>query len=232
MKKRDDERAKLLGQLKGRMARLSRQRLAGTTARVGDAVSWPQSPGGSSVDRITIRETEDGLGIHNPSRRLIPVILFLLLWLGGWSVGEYFALHEIFTSGNIFSNLFLIFWVTFWTLGGLAAWTFVLWQLFGVEQLFVTAGAVVHEIGLWRLRRRRVYPIDTVSDFQLSGNAAAPNSTNSAISFQAGGKARRFGVSLSKEEAEASLAAILRHLPKRPEPEAAEEPDEDTAPQE
>ncbi|MEX0955988.1 MAG: hypothetical protein WDZ83_12345 [Rhizobiaceae bacterium] len=34
-------------------------------------------------DRVTIRETDDGLGIHNPSHRILPVILFLLLWLGG-----------------------------------------------------------------------------------------------------------------------------------------------------
>ena len=163
--------------------------------------------------RITIRETDDGLGIHNPSQRLMPVILFLLLWLGGWSVGEYFALSEIFRSGSpLAADLFLIVWVTFWTLGGAAAWFFVLWQLFGVEQLFITSGAVVHEIGLWRFRRRQIYPIDSVSGFELSGKPTAGNSTNRAIKFMADGKERSFGVSMSKEEAEQSLAAIRRHL--------------------
>jgi hypothetical protein len=166
--------------------------------------------------RVTIRETDDGLGIHNPTRRQMPLIIFLLLWLGGWSFGEYFALSEIFSSGTpLAADLFLIFWVTFWTLGGLAAWWFVLWQMFGVEQLFITGGAVVHEIGLWKLRRRRVFALDEVSGFDLSGQQTAANSTSRAISFKAGSKAHGFGVGMSREEAETALAAIRRHLPQK-----------------
>lgn len=163
--------------------------------------------------RITIRETADGLGIDNPSHRQMPVILFLLLWLGGWSVGEYFALNEIFRGGTpLAADLFLIVWVTFWTLGGAAAWYFVLWQLFGVERLFITGGALVREAGLWRLRRRQVFDLARVSEVELSAAPAAANSTNRAISFKVDGKQFGFGIALSKEEAEQSLAAIRRHL--------------------
>lgn len=165
--------------------------------------------------RVTIRETADGLGIHNPSHRIVPVILFLLLWLGGWSAGEYFALNEILSGGMSEADWFLIFWVTFWTIGGLAAWSFLLWQLFGVEQLFITGGAVVHEIGLWRLLRRRVYPLDRVSGFQLSSKPTARNSTNRAITFKAGSETAGFGIGMSREEAETALAAIRRHLPEK-----------------
>lgn len=164
--------------------------------------------------RITIRETEDGLGIHNPTHRQMPVIVFLLLWLGGWSFGEYFALSVIFSgTGMSEGDLFLIFWVTFWTLGGLAAWWFVLWQMFGVEQFFVTSGAVVREVGLWRLRRRRVYPLHSVSGFKLaSGPRMGSQFANGAIAFTAEGAERRFGIGMSSEEAGTALAAIRRHL--------------------
>ncbi|MEX0955989.1 MAG: hypothetical protein WDZ83_12350 [Rhizobiaceae bacterium] len=109
--------------------------------------------------------------------------------------------------------MFLIFWVTFWTLGGLAAWWFVLWQLVGVEQLFITSGAVVREVGLWRLRRRRVYPLHSVSGFKLANGRKMGNQlSNGAIAFTANGTERRFGIGMSDKEASTALAAIRRHL--------------------
>jgi hypothetical protein len=174
--------------------------------------------------RVTIRETEDGLGIHNPTHRQMPIILFLLLWLGGWSVGEYFALNEIFSGGGMSEgDMFLLVWVTFWTLGGLAAWWFVLWQMFGVEQLFITGGALVHEVGLWWLRRRRIFPLESVSGFEDA--SARPKMgqqfTNGAIAFEVEGREHRFGIGMNSEEAEASLAAIKRHLPQAASPGAS-----------
>ena len=177
--------------------------------------------------RITIRETDNGLGIRNPSRKFMPLILFLLLWLGGWSVGEYFALSEIFGSGSpLAADMFLIVWVSFWTLGGLAAWWFVLWQLFGVEQLFLTGEALVHDIGLWKLRRRRIFPLSSVHGFvDATGRPKMGQQfTNGVIAFQVDGKEHRFGMAMSKEEAELSLAAIKRHFtePDRQETEITE----------
>lgn len=179
-----------------------RRKLVSLIARRGDS-------------RVTIRETHDGLGIHNPTHRQMPIILFLLLWLGGWSFGEYFALSVIFSGdGPAEADLFLVFWVTFWTLGGLAAWWFVLWQLFGVEQLFITGGALVHEVGLWRLRRRRVYRLDGVGGFKLATGPKMGNQlTTGAIAFTAEGNERRFGIGMDEKEAKTSLAAIRRHLP-------------------
>lgn len=75
----------------------------------------------TSENRITIRETLDGLGIYNPARRNIVLVLFLMLWLTGWAFGEYFALSQILRGGNIFGSLFLLVWASFWTLGGLFA---------------------------------------------------------------------------------------------------------------
>lgn len=167
-------------------------------------------------DRVTIRETDDGLGIHNPSHRMMPVIVFLLLWLGGWSFGEYFALYEILSGSDMSEGgMFLIVWVTFWTLGGIATWWFVLWQMVGVEQLFITSGALVREVGLWRLRRRRVYPLHSVIGFKLaSGSSMGGPFTNGAIAFTVEGTERRFGIGMSDREARMALAAISRHLPR------------------
>ena len=75
----------------------------------------------TSENRITIRETLDGLGIYNPARRNIVLVLFLMLWLTGWAFGEYFALSQILRGGNLVGSLFLLVRGAFWTLGGLFA---------------------------------------------------------------------------------------------------------------
>lgn len=165
--------------------------------------------------RITIRETADGLGIYNPTRRNIPVILFLCLWLAGWTVGEFFALTTIFSGESGFAGLFLLVWVTFWTIGGFFAFSVVLWQLFGVEKLFITGGAMVREVGFWNVTRRKVWPLDEVTGVREGtprGDAGSVFSPGS-VEFEVAGAKRSFGIQLDKAERDAVLEAINRHLP-------------------
>lgn len=169
----------------------------------------------TSESRITIRESLDGLGIYNPARRNVAVILFLMLWLAGWSFGECFALSQILRGGNVVASAFLLVWATFWTLGGLGALAVLLWNLFGSERLFITGGMLVHSRGFGPFRRKRAYPVGQVNSFRVDtrGNPAAGAVPLGAVAYQAGGGARSFGVGMTREEAEASLAAIRRALP-------------------
>lgn len=165
--------------------------------------------------RIAIRETLDGLGIYNPARRNILTILFLMVWLTGWAFGEYFALTQIFRGVNLAGSAFLLVWVTFWTFGGLFAAGIVLWNLFGSERLFITEGMLIHSRGYGPLQRRHIYPLAEVGGFRLDsrGDPASSAIPLGSIAFRAGGSARTFGVGMTREEAEASLAAIRRALP-------------------
>lgn len=165
--------------------------------------------------RITIRETLDGLGIYNPARRNIVLVLFLMLWLTGWAFGEIFALSEIFRGGDLAGSAFLLVWVTFWTLGGLFALATLLWNLFGSERLFVTGGMLVHSVGVGPLRRKRIYAAGEVSGLRVvgSGDPAGNAIPVGSIDYQARGSSHTFGIGMSRQEAEASLAAIRRALP-------------------
>jgi len=169
----------------------------------------------TSENRITIRETLDGLGIHNPARRNIALVLFLMVWLTGWAFGEYFALSEILGGGNLVGSLFLLVWASFWTLGGLVAVRVLLWNLFGSERLFITEGMLVHSRGIGPFQRKRIHPLAEVDGFRanLKGDPAANAIPLGSIEYVAGGTARSFGVGMTREEAEASLAAIRRALP-------------------
>ena len=119
------------------------------------------------------------------------------------------------TAWNIAGSLFLLVWVTFWTLGGLFAAGVVLWNLFGSERLFVTEGMLVHSVGFGPFRRKRIYPLDEVGDFRVDtrGDPATNAIPLGSIGYRAGGARHTFGIGMTRAEAEASLAAIRRALP-------------------
>lgn len=170
----------------------------------------------ADIARITIRETADGLGIYNPTRRNLGVTAFLMLWLTGWAAGEVFATYAVFTEGFGFGSVFLIVWLTFWTIGGFFAISAVLWQLFGVEKLFVTGGAMVREIGFWTVTRRKVWPLSAITNIRAeaprekdAGSIFSPGS----IAFEVDGSKKSFGILLDDSERMAALEAIHRHVP-------------------
>ena len=181
-------------------------------------------PTPAGAERVTIRETGDGLGIHLPAVKHVPVILFLLVWLCGWSIGEWFALSEILRGGLGGPDVFLVFWVTLWSAAGAAALSIVLWQLFGVERLFVTGGALVKETGIGPLRRRRVWALENVGAVVPAGERKGGR--RGGIAFEADGKLRHFGRGMNPAETEAVLAALRRHVPsmKRPAASTTEQP--------
>jgi hypothetical protein len=220
-----DERKRILGQLKARQATLSRRAVAGTTASVGEPADWPVDSERPTLDgtysrsseptRITIRETGDGLGIHVPTVKQIFVILFMLVWLTGWAVGEWFALSEIASGGINAGTIFLVFWVSIWTLGGGAVIFAIGWQLFGSERMFVTAGAVVTDWGFGPFRRKTVWAPGEATKFRKATSTLRKGRLvpGRGIAFEAGGDTRTFGSTMTEQEIVMVLAAIGRHLP-------------------
>lgn len=177
----------------------------------------------SVLERLTIRETEDGLGVHVPAVKNVPLILFLLVWLCGWAAGEWFALGQIFDGRFHVTDVFLAVWATLWTLGGLGAMLALGWQLAGTERLFVTSGALVVEKGFAFFRRRKVWNPGDAGNFRRGQVGVHTTSVvgSNGIAFDAGGRTHHFGASLNSVEASALLAAIARHLPDTTHPGAA-----------
>jgi hypothetical protein len=173
--------------------------------------------------RITVRKTPDGIGVYNPTRRKVGPVVFLLIWLCGWSVGEVFALSEILRSGSPLAvDLFLLVWVSFWTLGGLVVLAVVAWNLFGVEKLFlIEGGGIVTERGFGPFTRRRMFRADEVSEVGFPAEKPAGTRggvfSSGAVRFFADGKPASFGIELDDEEADRVTALmrefIARHRP-------------------
>jgi hypothetical protein len=174
--------------------------------------SWQRpSP---ATPHIEILETAEGLGIYNPAKRSWPLVVFLLVWLCGWAVGETFAIGALFSS-PLAIKLFLGVWLTFWTIGGLTVAGAVLWKLGGSELLFVTADAVVREIRFWGLTRRTVVDLDAVTGFDIDTALPKEKPYLGPIRFRSAERSYNFGIGLAEEEAEKALAAIRDYVGRR-----------------
>lgn len=98
--------------------------------------------------RARVEHSGTDLIITIPSRKNWFVILFLTAWMGGWAMGELFALGGLFTSDEGFIDLFLLFWLAGWTLGGIFAGGVLLWSLFGKEKITTSKGTLILSRGL------------------------------------------------------------------------------------
>jgi hypothetical protein len=68
--------------------------------------------------------------------------LFIGAWLGGWVMGEFFALGMVtgLFGGKGPANLFILFWLIGWTVGGFFAFRMFLWNLIGKEIITIGQG--------------------------------------------------------------------------------------------
>ncbi|MBX3580953.1 MAG: hypothetical protein KF810_03535 [Rhizobiaceae bacterium] len=158
--------------------------------------------------RISVRQTTDGLGIHIPPSRQVAPILFIIFWLCGWAVGEYFAIGELASSGFGFPGIFILVWLIPWTLAGAGCVWVILWQLFGTENLYFTAGALVRE---WRLLfqgRRRVVMASEIMSVKVDGPGGDVAGLGT-IKVETTGKSMRIGSGLDHNEAE-FVASLIR----------------------
>ncbi|HEX8249719.1 MAG TPA: hypothetical protein VF599_16190 [Pyrinomonadaceae bacterium] len=74
------------------------------------------------------------------------IALFMLGWLGGWAMGEYFALMQVL-SGN--PNLFILFWLIAWTAGGVFAMRHIYFLLrpTKAEKIILDTTSLIFEAG-------------------------------------------------------------------------------------
>ncbi len=169
--------------------------------------------------RATILDEPDGYQIIAPGTRSLPLVLFLALWLWGWSAGEVFAVNALLSDHTpLPAQLFLGLWLLFWTVGGLAAMAAVMFQVFGRERLVLAADEIrvrreVFGLGGWK----RV-PFDRVRGIRTLG-ATIPDVARTALKLVGAGgggililtdgRPLRFGFSLGPEEC-ATLVNTLR----------------------
>lgn len=170
-------------------------------------------PARRDLERVSIVHTEDGLAIHNPARRSVAMVLFLLAWLVGWGAGVNFALREI-ASGPLVRAIFLMFWLAIWSLAGLFVIRAVAWHWMGVERIFVLSGVLVVERGVGPWKRTQFIPLADLDGPHEKEPAPVygglvPLGT---IAFSAHGKEITLGLDLSEAERAVVIEALRAEL--------------------
>lgn len=176
--------------------------------------------------RAIIREEANSVQIIIPlkwSAAKIFIGLFLLAWLGGWVFGETSATGSltghIANSGN---ESFLFFWLIAWTIGGIAAISFLFWILFRLENISIKSDIVTIDnkvLGIGRTRRYSVSDIKNLRVVQQGSlgyqyqtySFGRPQFNQGALAFDYGMRTISFATGIDEAEA----AYILEFIKKR-----------------
>ncbi len=122
-----------------------------------------------SNGRAIIKQDFSVLSIEIPSRKNGFVIIFMIAWLGGWAVGEYFAVTTILHSDTpLFAHVFILFWLLGWTAGGAFVVYTILWQLMGREIITVEWNKMTIEKSVFGIGRKRIYEIRSIKNLDIN----------------------------------------------------------------
>lgn len=169
----------------------------------------PQPP------RFAVDVTPEGLRATLPAGHSVFAMLFLCVWLVGWTFGEFQALQQLQSPSEKTPSLFLFVWLAGWTVGGVFAVATLAWQLAGAEIITVGGNVLTYRIETWGIGLTRSYWLADVKRLRAVGVAKQPfgsqaawfppfaGATVGAVAFDYGARTIRFGAAL--EEAEALL---------------------------
>ncbi len=118
--------------------------------------------------KAAIEKTMRGIKIDIPAPKEPFAILFLLVWMFFWAIGEYTAINSLFKSSELASSGFLMFWIAGWTFGGFSAMRVIIYMLFGKEHLVFEDGQLRVFRSYYIFSRKKVYSIGSITNFSLN----------------------------------------------------------------
>jgi hypothetical protein len=170
-----------------------------------------------SKGRATVSTGADGLRIIIPSRKNVFVIVFLLVWLGGWFFGETSAIRSLVQRGTE-NQGFLAFWLLGWTAGGAFAALAWLWNLAGREILELGSGKLVYQRAVGPLKLTKTYDLSHIKDMRavplpgfMQGGRNGFNAlglTGGPIAFDYGASTIHVGAGVEEAEAKSLVQTI------------------------
>ncbi|HEX4378093.1 MAG TPA: hypothetical protein VHZ99_13160 [Steroidobacteraceae bacterium] len=176
--------------------------------------------------RFRTEMTPIGFRAEVPARRNLFVIVFLLIWLGGWGFGETGVSKQLQHPGPKTPVGFLSFWIVGWTIGGALAAATIVWELAGREVVIIDPQMLtlrVEALGIGHsrsfrateLKLLRVSPYVT-SAFQNRRITFPPifGTGYGPVAFDYGARTFRFASALGEAEARMLIDQMASHLPR------------------
>jgi hypothetical protein len=193
------------------------------------------------LPRFQVESTESGVRITIPSQKNWLIIIFLSIWLAGWSVGGLMAIGTLVigvvatvwgtTTGDLQPSAglfgvsgFMLIWLAGWAIGEFMVLYTILWRTVGKEVIDVGTSEIIIANKIFSFSRPKEYSSQYIKDLRVSQPSNSMWSPWSrmntfwgkgegVIAFDYGAKTFRFGSGLDDAEAKMILAEIAQHYP-------------------
>lgn len=119
------------------------------------------------------------------AQRNLFTMLFLLFWLGGWTVGGISAFSQLLSKGF---QPFLAFWLGGWALGELFAAATLCWLFSGAEILRVVGSDLEISYRMLGLTKRKLYRGSEIRDLSSNTTPLFVRYSQSPLPFFGGNK--------------------------------------------
>ena len=186
---------------------------AGTTKRLG---------------RLSIYTDDIGTWIEVTARRPLPVLVFLLIALAGWSMAGFVSVSMLFGSfgGPPAFSIFIAVWCSLWAAGWAAIAASIVWMLAGREILILRDGVLTKRLVLPWFGITREYAADLVSNPRRNEETGDPQIAQhegvglplgryGAVAFEHDGQTVHVGAALGPKAGDALLAALETWLSRK-----------------
>jgi hypothetical protein len=155
-----------------------------------------------------------------PAYRIVVLIVFLTVWLAGWTSVGIAAIGELVEAFDPLGAKFLVPWAMVWTYVA----SILTWMLAGSESVRMRSGNLEIGYSVFGLGRRRLFRAADVKALQVMPRAAiwhkkqAPpmpilGQSKGTIRFRYGAQTQSFGFGLDETEAAEVIAWLRKRLP-------------------
>jgi hypothetical protein len=114
-----------------------------------------------------IQELGDLLIVHFRPRRSWGTLAFLAFWLTFWTVGGIAAFTQLL-HGDWGARLFVVLWLCFWAFGEATVAVIIAWQLFGRELLLVSPERFEVRKRIGPFTKTKLYEVPLVCDLEAA----------------------------------------------------------------
>jgi hypothetical protein len=172
--------------------------------------------------RLSIHRDPQATRIVVRAKRHILILLFLMFWLGAWTVGGLTAFSVVLSeTGDDESRWFMIFWLCGWAVGWVAVACLLVWMAFGKEALEVNSRGLIkvlkapYPLRKWRydpawLGAIHSHPAKPSGAFDNKLTALLPFGSYGTVQIDYGQSTIHFGALLDAAEANAIVAELER----------------------
>jgi len=114
-----------------------------------------------------IQELDDQLIVHFRPRRSWGTLAFLAFWLTFWTAGGIAAFTQLL-HGDLGARLFILLWLCFWAFGEATVAIIIAWQLFGPELLLVSPERLEVRKQIGPFTKTKLYVVPLVHDLRAA----------------------------------------------------------------